>query len=208
MNNQTITEKDLMAYFTDAYETHFGRIHCEQSYLNVLMHYIGELGELSQCYRKGRGEETTRGAKVFLKNYAHPQVFTDSDQKEYVEYYKQIVSGSVGDELADCVLVAGVLLMRLNKEKGFEVFKFEKIAFRYISKMEYNEFDGLICWAIESAVSSFDTILEAIEKDEDYMAMTKVRTLANNAIHIANELKIDLNLHIQGKLIYNKLRKN
>lgn len=199
-------EKDFKAVAVDAYEAHLPRLNEPQSYINVLLHYIGEIGELSQCKRKGKGMAYTPHTKGFIENYDYFPTFPEDQKKSFKVGYRINVSGSMGDELADCFLVICVLMERLHREKGLKYCFHERID----DSMENDnlDFDRVLYWAIRSSTFNMSYLIEEFEDIEThgYLIMYRLMRMANNIQYIALYLEMDLSLFVFAKMAFNKLR--
>ena len=200
-------ENDLKAIAFKAYKSSLARTKAPQSNLNVLMHHIGEIGELSQCLRKGKGERENNLAYEIIQTYDYFSEMPDDQENQFIIDYKNKVSGTVGDELADCFLTVLVLMERINKESEVNYFYHN-----HYSSVDNAliDFDGACFWAMSWAYHNAIPISKDLDNiiQHGHSVMHRLMTMANNIQYIALFLKIDLSLFVYAKMSYNRLRKD
>lgn len=189
---------DFVTICEEAYKTAKARQSPEgQSRLNIMLHYIGELSEASMAIRKGRlckvDEKTLNSQISKLHHFTH-------EKTNYTRWFEQRVKNTVEDELADCFLVASILI--------------GKTAFHRIGKgldVPFSLTGGRKPLLIFTHDQDFDEIVYSCIKDVNYFVDHNAdddcfKTLVANIEAIARHFDIKLDLFIRAKMKYNELR--
>ena len=170
----------------------------DQTVINMLLHFVNELGEFSQCERKGR--KIARGFKAdeFIKSTAN----LIPHQQSLI--YNQLLKGTKEDELADCFLVICVIIGRNFDRFKIGMYYHEKTHFLNWDSAHVWGFDSVTIWALENALKIIKSVASGDEEISNYLH--SFIALANNIQYMAQLLKIDLITHVRAKMAYNEIR--
>lgn len=198
MNNYNTPRPDLNKLSKEVYEANKAKGFHDKEHNNehLLFLVICELSEAVEADRIGKRANTVRFLKRIETSRSYKGLIPDiSRERAYEVIYNETIKGSIEEELADAV----IRLLDLAGLRGYD------------EPLVYSKKDQAKCFAFATKKHSNKTFSELIYATTatlfgDKPEFIKIKQCLLSIEWLCNHLSIDLWLHVDLKLKYNKTR--